>query len=68
MHENSKLKPGENMLCTEIVSDIQNNFLYTTWSPHILQKKKLLTKIYLYEERSARCSEKPEESELAMGL
>ena len=26
IHENSKLKPGENMLCTEIVSDIQNNF------------------------------------------
>ena len=23
---NYKLKPGENMLCTEIVSDIQNNF------------------------------------------
>ena len=23
IHENSKLKPGENMLCTEIVSDIQ---------------------------------------------
>ena len=26
IHENSKLKPGENMLCTEIVSDIQINF------------------------------------------
>ena len=26
IHENSKLKPGENMLCTEIVSDIQDNF------------------------------------------
>ena len=26
IHENSKLKAGENMLCTEIVSDIQNNF------------------------------------------
>ena len=25
-NENSKLKPGENMLCIEIVSDIQNNF------------------------------------------
>ena len=37
MHENSKLKPGENMLCTEIVSDIQNNFelgifMYWTWN------------------------------------
>ena len=26
IHESSKLKPGENMLCTEIVSDIQDNF------------------------------------------
>ena len=26
LHEKSKLKPGENMLCTETVSDIQNNF------------------------------------------
>ena len=26
IHENSKLKPGKNMLCTEIVSNIQNNF------------------------------------------
>ena len=26
LHENPKLKPGENMLSTEIVSDIQNNF------------------------------------------
>ena len=25
IHENSKLKPGENMLCTKIVSGIQNN-------------------------------------------
>ena len=25
IHENSNLKPGENMLCTEIVSDIENN-------------------------------------------
>ena len=25
-HENSKLKPGENMLCEEIVIDILNNF------------------------------------------
>ena len=32
IHENSKLKPGENMLCTEIVSDIQNNFC----TPHVL--------------------------------
>ena len=26
LNENSKLKPGEKMLCTEIVSDIQNNY------------------------------------------
>ena len=26
IQENSKIKPGENMLCTEIVFDIQNNF------------------------------------------
>ena len=32
MHENSKLKPGENMLCTDIVSDIQNNLC----SQHVL--------------------------------
>ena len=42
-YENSKLKPGENMLCAEIVSDIQNNFC-----THVLQKEELLTKIYLY--------------------
>ena len=42
------LKSGENMLCTAIISDIQNNFLYTTCSPHFLQKEELLTKIYLY--------------------
>ena len=36
------------MLCTEIVSDIQRFFLYTTCSPHVLQKEELLTKIYLY--------------------
>ena len=30
---------GENMLCTEIVFDIQNNLCkYTTFSPHALQK------------------------------
>ena len=38
---------GENMLCTEIVSDIQNKFLYTTCSTDVLQKEELLTKIYL---------------------
>ena len=30
VHENSKLKPGENMLCTEIVSDIQYIFYSCT--------------------------------------
>ena len=33
------------MLCTEIFSE---QFLYTTCSPHVLQKEELLTKIYLY--------------------
>ena len=47
IHENSKLKPGEIMLCTEIVSEIRNNFC-TTCSPLVLQKGELLTKIYLY--------------------
>ena len=41
------LKPVENMLCTEIVSDNSEQFLYTTCSPHVLQKEELLTKIYL---------------------
>ena len=43
IHENVPLKPGDNMLCAEIVSDIQNNFC-----THVLQKEELLTKIYLY--------------------
>ena len=35
IHENFKLKPGENMLCTEIVSDIQNRtiFVHNMFSP-----------------------------------
>ena len=44
VHENSKLKPGEDMLCTE-------QFLYTTCSPHVLQKEELLKKVYLYQIR-----------------
>ena len=36
------------MLCTEIVSDIQKQLLYTTCSPHFLQNEEVLTKIYLY--------------------
>ena len=39
---------GENMLCTEIVFDIQNNFC----TQHFLQKEKLLIKIYLYVQRN----------------
>ena len=50
MHENSKLKPGQNMLCTEIDSEIQNNFVHNM-IPQFLQKEVLLTKIYLYSER-----------------
>ena len=34
-------------MCTEIVSDIQNNFC----TQHVLQKEELLTKIYLYSLR-----------------
>ena len=41
IHENSKLKPGENMLCTETVSE---QFLYTTCSPHFSQKEELSDK------------------------
>ena len=40
MHENSKLKPGENMLCTEIDSDIQNNFCTQHILPHVLPKRR----------------------------
>ena len=43
-----KLKPWENMLCTEIVSDTQNNFCTKHVLPHVLQKEELQTKIYLY--------------------
>ena len=39
MHENSKLKPGENILCIEIVFDIQNNFC-TQHVLHMFSKKK----------------------------
>ena len=36
---NSKLKPGENILCTEIVSDIQNNFCTQHVLPMFCKKK-----------------------------
>ena len=39
------------MLCTEIVSDIQNNFCTQHVLPKVLQKEELLTKIYLYTGR-----------------
>ena len=39
IHENSKLKPGENMLCTKIVSDIQNNFCTQHVLPMFCKKK-----------------------------
>ena len=38
------------MLCTEIDSEIQNNFVHNM-IPQFLQKEVLLTKIYLYSER-----------------
>ena len=39
IHENSKLKPGENMLCIEIVSDMQNNFCTQHVLPMFCKKK-----------------------------
>ena len=39
IHENSKLKPGENMLCTEIVSDIQKFFCTQHVLPMFCKKK-----------------------------
>ena len=39
---------GENMLCTEIVFGIQNNFCTQHVLSHVLQKEEVLTKIYLY--------------------
>ena len=47
IHENLKLKPGENMLCTEIFSDIQNNFC----TQHVLPcsaKRRTSDKDFLY--------------------
>ena len=37
IHENFKLKPGKNMLCTEIVSDIQNNICTHHVLPTLLE-------------------------------
>ena len=42
IHENSKLKPEENMLCTEIVSDIQNIFCTQHVLPMFCKKKSFL--------------------------
>ena len=39
IHENSKLTPGENMLCTENVFDIQNNFCTQHVLPMFCKKK-----------------------------
>ena len=48
IHENSKLKPGKNMLCTKFFSDIHNNFCTQYVLPMFCKKGELLTKIYLY--------------------
>ena len=40
IHENSKLKSGENTFCTEIVSDIQNNFCKQHVLPMFFEKKR----------------------------
>ena len=47
IYENSKLKPGENMFCTEIVSNIRTIFVHNMFSPMFCKKEELLTKIYL---------------------
>ena len=39
MDENSKLKPGEKMLCKKIVSDMQNNFCTQHVVPTFCEKK-----------------------------
>ena len=39
IHENSKLKTGEYMMCTEIVSDIQNNFCTQHVLPMFCKKR-----------------------------
>ena len=39
IHKNPKLEPGENMLCTEIVSDIQNNFCTQHVLPMFCKRK-----------------------------
>ena len=46
IHENSKLKPGENMLCTEIVPDIQNNFCTQHVLPMSCKKKGFWLRFY----------------------
>ena len=39
IHENFKFKPGENTLCTDIVSVIQNNFCTQHVLPMFCKKK-----------------------------
>ena len=39
IHENSKIKLGEIMLCTEIVFDIQNNFVHNMFSPCFAERR-----------------------------
>ena len=43
------------MLCTEIVSDIQNNFCKQHVLPKFCKKEELLTKIYLYFFTIVKC-------------
>ena len=46
IHENSKLKPGENILRTEIISDIQNNFCTQHVLPMSCKKKGFWLRFY----------------------
>ena len=59
LHENSKLKPGENMLGTEIVSDIQNNFFTQRVLPMFYKKKSFWQK-FTCTDQAPSSTPKPE--------
>ena len=48
IHENSKLRTWGKHVAYRNCFRHSEQFLYTTCSPHVLQKEELLTKIYLY--------------------
>ena len=55
IHENSNLKPGENMLCREIVSDIQNNFCTPHFLPMFCKKKSFWQRFTYTFKRTISC-------------